>query len=70
MLSQRDSNCMAFGLIIGLAVAAVTFIVGWANGRATGVHQAERIENDWWTYSAKVDVVTRWEEVHLSSDDG
>ena len=63
-LSRRDWGLLAIGFGAGIAVAAFALSVGWSHGRAAGVRQAQKLEQDWWEYTAKVDVVTRWEQLH------
>lgn len=64
-ISRRDWAFLTAGFVAGLAIAAFTLNVGWCHGRAAGVCQAQKLEQDWWQYTAKVDVITRWEESHL-----
>jgi hypothetical protein len=56
------------GLAVGLAIAAFTFSVGWTYGRCAGEQRQLQLEQDWWEYTAKVDVISRWEEYHRPPD--
>lgn len=70
MLSHRESQCVTLALVVGLAIAAIAFLVGWNTGRVTGFRQAERVEQNWWTCSSQADAVARWQEHHLPADEG
>jgi hypothetical protein len=68
-LSRRDCTFVCCGLVVGLAIAAFAFSVGWTYGSCVGEQRQLKLEQDWWGYSAKVDVISRWEEHHLPPDD-
>jgi hypothetical protein len=64
-LSRRDWAFLTTGFVVGLAIAAFALSVGWCHGRAAGIREAQKLDQDWWEYTAKTDVITRWEESHL-----
>jgi hypothetical protein len=68
-LNRRDWACVCCGLVVGLAIAAFAFSVGWTHGRCAGERRQLKLEQDWWVYTAKADVISRWEEHHLPPDE-
>ena len=47
-LSRRDWAFLTTGFVVDLAIAVFALSVGWCHGRAAGIRQAQKLEQDWW----------------------